>query len=272
MQQSNGYIIGFSLALTIVCGGLLAGVYMGLKPTIDESKANDKRSQILSAYEPVPEGKNLAEEFDKNIVGIVTNIKGEIVEKDKDGNPVDPFKIDVKKQASKKDNNDKLFPVFCYKSSIDTSKFDAYIIPTIGNGLWDKIYGFVAIKNDFNTIKGAIFDHVGETPGLGARIAAPESEEGATAFALRFQEKKIYGENGDLRSVHVLKGEKNKEIDPNHEVDGLSGATMTTAGVNAMLENYFEYYDSFFQKRKKKTNSGKPEGETKDLRNLMSGI
>ena len=127
-------------------------------------------------------------------------------------------------------------------------KVEAYILPLYGNGLWDKIWGFVAVESDLNTIKGVSFAHRGETPGLGARIADSDIQS-------RFAGKKIYDSSGELVSVDMAKGEHGggqSSIDyyanDPHTVDGMSGATITAKGVNQMLANYLEYYQGYFNK------------------------
>jgi Na+-transporting NADH:ubiquinone oxidoreductase subunit C len=111
-----------------------------------------------------------------------------------------------------------------------------------GAGLWDWISGFVALESDLNTVKGVAFDHKSETPGLGARI----TEEGVKA---RYVGKKIFDADGSLQSVAMIKGEKGEPLD-DHHIDGMSGATLTGKGVNAMLSDYFGYYSKFIEKTK----------------------
>jgi len=111
-----------------------------------------------------------------------------------------------------------------------------------GSGLWDNIWAYIALDTDMNTILGAVFDHVGETPGLGARI----TEQGVKD---RYKGKKIYDDQGMLVSIQMLKGEN---IDPskidNHQVDGISGSTLTSKGLNKMLDEYFECYEPYMKK------------------------
>ncbi len=74
-----------------------------------------------------------------------------------------------------------------------------YILPVYGNGLWDDIWGYVALEDDLATLRGAVFDHAGETPGLGARITSVDVQE-------RFKGKKIYDELGEAGSHNNGKG------------------------------------------------------------------
>lgn len=261
MRQSNGYLIIFTVAMTVICAGLLAGVAELLKPQHKKQVELDKKSQILGAVRNIPEGTDVLEMYDKLIEGVVVNHKGEIVTEDKDGNELDATFVNVEKQFKKPNPEDKLFPVFKYMSEVEEGKVDAYIVPVYGNGLWDNIWGFIAIQPDMNTIKGAVFDHKAETPGLGADITTEK-------FQSRFEGKQIF-DDGEVESVLVLKGESNDiPEDEKHKVDGLSGATMTCNGVTNMLEKYFKFYEPYF----KKIRSSKPEESAsgkKDLRNSL---
>jgi Na+-transporting NADH:ubiquinone oxidoreductase subunit C len=112
-----------------------------------------------------------------------------------------------------------------------------------GFGLWNEIWGFVALESDLNTIRGVSFDHKGETPGLGARIASdPE-------IAARYKGKTIY-DGSNLVSVNMMKGEGNDYDNEPHRVDGMSGATLTGKGVNNMLMDYLQNYANYLKKKK----------------------
>jgi len=87
-----------------------------------------------------------------------------------------------------------------------------YIVSVRGNGLWNEIWGNVALQSDFNTVVGATFDHAGETPGLGAEI------KDNPTFANNFKGKKIY-DNGEYVSINVRKGGAKDHL---HDVDGIS--------------------------------------------------
>ena len=111
----------------------------------------------------------------------------------------------------------------------------------VAAGLWDWISGYIALESDLNTVKGIAFDHKQETPGLGARITTSEVQE-------RYKGKEIF-DGSELVSVSMVKGEGNPGLS-SHQVDGMSGATITGKGVNQMLEHYLECYTSYFEKIK----------------------
>lgn len=239
MQQSNGYVVGFAALLTIVLGGALSVAAVLLREPQKKAVELDTKQQILSAVintEAYTKAQ-VAEVYGQRIQSIVVNNKGEEVDEYGFSKPED---VNIKKEYKKKDVSNKNFPVFKFLKE-GSSEVEAYIIPVYGFGLWDDIWGFVALESDFNTLKGVSLGHKGETPGLGARITDAEVQS-------RYKGKKIF-EGGELVSVRMVKGENNSGLN-DHQVDGMSGATITGNGVNDMLKNYFKYYQSYFEKVK----------------------
>ena len=139
----------------------------------------------------------------------------------------------------KKDVNTQLLPLFI--SQIDGAT--SYIIPLRGKGLWGPIWGFIALKDDLTTVYGAVFDHKGETPGLGAEINQPFFQE-------PFAGKTIF-EGLNFTSIKVVKvGYSKGDM---HAVDGISGGTITSDGVTDMLSERLSMYLAYFEKIKAKS-------------------
>jgi Na+-transporting NADH:ubiquinone oxidoreductase subunit C len=116
-----------------------------------------------------------------------------------------------------------------------------YIISLHGKGLWGPIWGYICIGNDGNTVKGAVFSHKGETPGLGAEIAKPE-------FSKTFIGKLLFDDKGKFVSVRVIKGGvANSAINPLHGVDAITGGTVTCNGVDKMLYDNLVKYVPFLK-------------------------
>ena len=111
------------------------------------------------------------------------------------------------------------------------------IIPLIGKGLWDDIWGYIALEKDMNTVSGIVMAHKSETPGLGAEIATP-------AHQALYRGKTLF-EKGDFVSITLRKGGAK---DPAHEVDAVTGGTKTSDGVTAMLRDNLSEYLPFFEK------------------------
>lgn len=235
MRQSNLYIIGYSAILTIVCGGLLALAYQSLK---DKQQANidlEQKENILGSVLTLDENANIEELYNKRVKAFVIDFQGNV----KEG--MTPKSVDVAAEY-KKPADQRLLPVYEFRNESDPSKVDNVVFPIYGYGLWNNIWGFVALQADLNTIQGVKFKHAGETPGLGARI---ETEE----VQARFKGKTIY-EAGQLVSVMIQKGEGNDYADQPHKVDGMSGATLTGKGVNNMLADYLKCYENYIKKNK----------------------
>lgn len=225
------------------------------KEFLKESQTNavnlDTQKQILSAIVPLSEVGETAEQvnayYDKHIEAIAVDVNGDEKKVNEDNEAIVPEKVSIRKEFKKKDKAEKILPVFKFKD--DAGKVTAYILPVYGNGLWDNIWGYIALEPDMKTVKGAVFDHKGETPGLGARIADEEVEN-------RYAGKVIYNDKGEP-GIEMIKGEGNVEPGSleEYKVDGLSGATITARGVNDMLKNYFTLYENYMQKVKKSTSS-----------------
>jgi Na+-transporting NADH:ubiquinone oxidoreductase subunit C len=242
VRQSNYYVILFSVVLTVVLGGLLAATSEGLGPIQKKSVELDTKKQILGAVMTLDGSEDVIALYEKVIQSEVVDYQGNLVEKDKEGKPIVAEDVEIERQF-KKSPEERLFPVFKFLGQNGGSDIESYILPVYGNGLWDNIWGFIALDPSGEIIEGAVFAHAGETPGLGARITETEVQG-------RYKGKKLYNEQDELVSVQMLKGESNPESKlDEHHIDGMSGATITANGVNDMLKNYFQYYKSYFKKQ-----------------------
>lgn len=245
-MQSNRYIIIFSLVLTAVLGGLLSGVSQVLGPTQKKAQDLDTKKQILGAIPSEKEAisgmeaEEILARYQEVIFSEVTDFQGNLVDTNEKGGPMVAEEVNIEKNY-KKSVEDRLFPVFKYSANGEES----YILPVYGAGLWDAIWGFVALNPDLKSVKGVSFDHKGETPGLGARITSDDVQA-------RYRGKDLYNDNGEFVAITMVKGEKIPEdrLGPN-KVDGLAGATLTANGVNDMLLNYIGYYQKYFDKNVK---------------------
>ena len=263
MQQSNTYIIAFSVGLTVILGSLLALAAVSLKERQDISKKLDTKKQILSAVMSI-EGmtsEQLEEAYSSRIKGIVIDFNGQEVMTNRAGKTVKAenvgefaLAVDIKKEYKQYKPEDRLYPVFKYVNESNPDKIDAYILPLFGNGLWDNIWGYLALEQNpsspnkaWELVKGVSFDHKGETPGLGARITTLEVQD-------RFKGKQLFDKEGQF-AVEMLKGENNGVADDPYKVDGMSGATITARGVNDMMEAYVGHYKTFLDGLAKGTQS-----------------
>lgn len=242
MRQSNLYVILFAIGLTVVFGGALSLTSVGLKPLQDKQVELDTKKKILGAVmdiSTVEDPNEILRIYGEKVKSMVVDINGNEVTVDDKGNPIVAEKVNIQKN-SKLDPQDRKYPVFMFLN--ESGEVESYIFPTFGSGLWDWVSSYIALESNLNTVKGIAFDHKGETPGLGARITEAKVQD-------RYAGKKIYNDQGELVSITMVKGEGNTGLG-DHEVDGMSGATMTAKGLNAMLESYLECYSAFIKKTK----------------------
>lgn len=216
--------------MVIVVAAVLASVSMALKPKQKRNVEIETKQNILASVNIESTPENAEQLYSDKIVNqYVVNTKGEKVEGD-------AFRTDLKKERAKP-ADERLLPIFECKTE-DGIK---YILPVRGAGLWGPIWGFIALNEDMNTIYGANFDHQGETPGLGAEISTAK-------FETPFKGKKIFDESGKLVSITVAKV---GQIAPaEHKVDGISGGTITSKGLEKMLLDDFNCYKEFLNKKK----------------------
>jgi len=233
--HSNKYVFLYTLVLTTVVAVVLAFLATSLKPMQLKNEALFKKKDILSAIDP-----KMAELPDDEVEETFASIKQLVI--DSEGNLVDGVKaekIDMAKEE-KKPKAERIYPLYVY----DNNGEDYYITSMRGNGLWDKIWGSVALQNDLRTIVGVTFDHTGETPGLGAEI------KDNSDFKKNFIGDKIYNdETGEYLNVRKG-GQRDDPQYAQYEVDGISGATVTADGVTAMIRNGMGPYLEYFYKIK----------------------
>jgi Na+-transporting NADH:ubiquinone oxidoreductase subunit C len=215
--------------MTVVAAVSLAGMReLTLSASTKNEEIFSKRSVLLTVNDYLGKGLNVNDlsddavlkMFNEQVEQVVLNINGEVVPN------LLAEKIDLSVEK-KKAEADRLLPLFVFKN--EKEKF--YILSVRGSGLWDEIWGNIAVKSDLNTIAGVTFDHKGETPGLGAEIKDNPS------FPGQFIGKQIF-KDGEV-AVLVRKGGSQ---DKTYEVDGISGATITCDGVTEMLQRGIAYY------------------------------
>lgn len=228
-SYSNTYIFLFSVIMVVVVAAILSVAAMTLQPMQKKNIEINKKQNILTSINIESTADNAEDLYSKYILeNYAVNSKGEI----KEG--VDAFKIDMKKELAKP-LEERSLPVFV--SSLKDSK--QYIIPVYGKGLWGPIWGYVSLEDDLSTVFGANFAHKGETPGLGAEIETSE-------FQKQFFGKQIFDDLDKFVSISILKG---GTANPNskYEVDGVSGGTITSNGVDDMLKDCLSSYEPYFK-------------------------
>jgi Na+-transporting NADH:ubiquinone oxidoreductase subunit C len=232
-SYSNTYVFSFAGIMVVIVAAALSFTALKLQPIQEKNRATEFRQNILSSVNITSTKANAQEIYDKYIVeSLVVNSKGEKIE----GENAELITRNLKNELAKSPEQRKL-PIFV--ASNDEGKF--LVIPVRGRGLWGPIWGYISLQDDYNTIYGAVFDHKGETPGLGAEI-------NQDWFQNEFKGKQIFDNQGEFVSIDVVKG----SADPTspHQVDGISGGTITSVGLEEMLLNGLASYQAYFNKVK----------------------
>ncbi len=240
--DKNSYTIIFAVAMVLVVGSLLAFTASSLRPNIDENKRMEKQQNILYAM-----GVN-ANEGDGDITFVETDVVADkfskyikkqlVIENGVAKEDDKAYLIDIKKEQTRAKNGEsRRLPLFVGEKDGETF----YIAPIRGKGLWDAIWGYVALNKDM-VVQGTFFDHAGETPGLGANIKQ-------RYFMDDFYGERLLTEAGVFKGITVAKGNNDpkNEIKDDYEVDALAGATITGDGVTAMIKNDLKLYLPYFK-------------------------
>lgn len=227
--NTNTYTFIFAIVMVVVVGSVLAFAATSLQPTQYENQRQEKMQNILATVGIETDRAGAEELYREYIIEeVVLNSEGE------EKTEVEAFDIDLAKEIQR-EPLDQNFPL--YIAEVEGEKY--YIIPLRGAGLWNAIFGYISLKDDVNTIKGAVFDHLGETPGLGAEITQEWFRE-------RFADEKVFDESGNLIGVSVAKGPSSTSKDDNR-VDAISGATITGDGVSDMISERLRHYLPYFK-------------------------
>ena len=209
--------------MVIIVAFLLAFVSSALKPTQDKNIEMDTKKQILSALN-IRNVTNVDQEYQKYVKSdMLLQQDGTLSEN------TGSFVTGYEKEAKEKGR----YHVFVAEVDGATK----YVFPVYGAGLWGAIWGYVALNEDKDTVYGTYFSHASETPGLGAEIATD-------IFQKQFVGKKALANNEVALSVV-----KNGHVEnADNQVDGISGGTLTSNGVDAMLKDCLGMYKSFLIK------------------------
>ncbi len=234
-----------SLTLCIVCSLLVSGAAVALKPMQEKNKTLDRQKNIVSASglgDPRQMStKELEELFDKRVKRVLVDLESGDVVEGADA-AYDPRK--AMKDAALNTDIESQFDIglakrekqtWVYLVMGDKDEVEQVVLPIYGMGLWSTLYGYVAVDKDIRTIKGLTYYEHGETPGLGGEVENPN-------WKSKWVGKHIWKEDAprddENLMVGVAKGAPIAEKAP-YMVDGLSGATITSRGVDSMLKYWF---------------------------------
>lgn len=233
-NDSKAKTIGIALTLCLVCSVAVSAAAVALKPVQEQNKLLDKKKNILQIGGLLKEGQSVEEAFKQVEPKVVDLATGEYV-----GN-IDPNTFDARAAAadpkqtvvlSREDDiasikrRAKYATVYLVKDP--QGQLQKIILPIHGYGLWSTLYGFIALKADANTVVGLGFYEHAETPGLGGEVDNP-------AWKAKWPGKQVFDADGRV-ALSVVKGTAQDGPKAPYQVDGLSGATLTSRGVNNLV-------------------------------------
>ena len=232
--NSNIYTIVYASVMVVIVAFLLAFVSSALKPTQDKNVELDKKKQILAALNIRDLKDAAAVEAKYNEVveaDMIINAEGTVVDAGEGKNEAG-FKVENKEVSDAK------MPL--YRCKVDG--VTKYVVPVSGRGLWGGLWGYLAINEDCATVYGAYFSHESETAGLGSPIAEQKFQD-------QFCGKQLFADTAATQvALTIVK--KGQVKDAATEVDGLTGATLTTKGAAAMVTDGLQKYINFFNANK----------------------
>lgn len=242
-RNSNQYTFIFAIAMVVVVALVLSFLATSLKPMQSKNVKQEKMQNILQSFvgDSIKlDGKNveLSREVASEVFNDFIKVQYSLNNNGENVESVNAFEIQLASEI-KKPIEDQVFPL--YEAQYEGKSY--YVIPLRGSGLWDAIWGYVALQEDLNTIQGITFDHKGETAGLGAEITTDWFQES-------FKDEKIY--DGDkIVGVEVKKGYSGGKDKSDNKVNAISGATITGDGVTAMMKERLKRYKPFFEEKRK---------------------
>lgn len=247
------------LVLAFACSALVAGAAVGLRPMQEANRVLDQKKHILYAAGLYDSAKSIEEMFSPVETKVIELATGDYVSED----VVDPATFKQARAAftdefgrdltndediAKLKRVEKYSVVYLVKNN---DKIDQVVLPVRGKGLWSTMYAYVSLGADFSTIKGVSFYAHGETPGLGGEI---ENESWQNSW----QNKQVYSDSGDV-ALDFAKGKSSADGEAaTYEIDGLSGATLTTKGVASLMDFWFgeHGFKPFISSMKKENSNG----------------
>ena len=243
-NDSIGKTLTVAVLLCLVCSVIVSTAAVVLKPLQDENKLLDKKKNILAAAGLLVEGKSVESMFEQVEAKIVNVETGKFATDEElelagiiNAETFDQRKASKNPELSKALSSsediasirrESLYATV-YIVRNESGDLDTIILPVHGYGLWSTLYGFLALEEDANTVVGLGFYEHAETPGLGGEVDNPK-------WKSLWPGKKVYNDAGDVK-LGLIKGTVDKNSpDSIHQIDGLSGASLTSRGVSNLVE------------------------------------
>lgn len=240
MQRNSAtYIVAFAAAVCVVCSLLVSTAATLLKERQVVNAKVDKQKNILEVAGLIEGDEDISmqraqEIFEERVTPVIVELEtGEIVEGE-----VDPATYDqqqalsdpaLSRPAPPNPAQVSRIPKYAtvYEVLDEEGEVELYVFPVEGKGLWSTLYGFFALESDLNTVRGLTFYQHGETPGLGGEVDNP-------GWKGKWAGRQVYGAREEPQ-LEVIKGAAGPPEEARFQVDGLSGATITSRGVTHLI-------------------------------------
>ncbi|MBI1932456.1 MAG: Na(+)-translocating NADH-quinone reductase subunit C [Ignavibacteriales bacterium] len=242
-SDSTKKTISVALGVCLVCSVFVSSATVALDSVQRQNKKLDKIKNILQAGNLTFNINNAEEIFKEKIVPVIVDLEnGSVLDKSKYTADLNPESFNIKSLSESKNYGKDILPeedlgnikkrpkyMLSYEVLNSDKQIEKYIFPIFGKGLWSTMYGFIALNKDLRTVEGITFYEHGETPGLGGEVDNQN-------WKASWKGKEMFDEKGN-EVLTVLKG----KVDPNDpnknkQIDGLSGATLTTRGVGNLIK------------------------------------
>jgi Na+-transporting NADH:ubiquinone oxidoreductase subunit C len=238
MQRNTlGYAVLFATAICVVCAVIVSSSAVALKPRQDRNADLERKKNVLLAAGLATEGEPLSPDEIEARFGAVDAVAVDLKTGEEDPE-FDLARYDQNKALSDPDASYAAPPnaakvtrlpnrAVVYQLRDDAGNLDMLVLPVEGMGLWSTLYGFLALDTDLNTIRGITFYKHGETAGLGGEVDNPR-------WKALWLDRKAFDEYGEP-AIAVIRGRAGPPAEDPHNVDGISGATLTGRGVGEFL-------------------------------------
>ena len=234
-NDSTGKTLLVTLVLCVVCAVVVASATVMLRPLQAANQAINRKENILAAAGLLQPGVSVAQQFERVEARLVDLDSGQFSDaldaasydqRKASKDPALSKKMSAEQDIAKIQRRARYAEVYLVKD--EQGQLDKLILPVKGYGLWSTLYGFLALEEDLNTIAGIGFYEHKETPGLGGEVDNPR-------WKALWPGKQVYGDGGAV-ALRVIKGQVDTSRPESvHQVDGLSGATLTSRGVDNLI-------------------------------------
>ncbi|MFC1762552.1 Na(+)-translocating NADH-quinone reductase subunit C [Planctomycetota bacterium] len=242
MQDSAFKTIGVATGICLFCSLFVSVAAVKLKPRQVQNKQLDKVKNILQVAGLADKNTDLMAVYEERIQSELIELStGQPVSEDQFNEILNPNSFDIQVMSGLPEYSQAIpgdqditgikrqpLQMVVYKL-VENGQVEKLILPLYGKGLWSTMYAFLALEKDLQTVSGLTFYQHGETPGLGGEVDNPNWKDS-------WQGKQAFNNNGDI-VIQVVKG----QVDPGsanagHQIDGLSGATLTTRGIDNLIQ------------------------------------